>query len=36
LFSYCDGINVMPPYCVTAADLDEIYACISDVANALA
>ncbi|MCK1538451.1 MULTISPECIES: adenosylmethionine--8-amino-7-oxononanoate transaminase [unclassified Bradyrhizobium] len=29
-------IYVMPPYCVTAADLDEIYAGISDAADALA
>ncbi|WP_454624822.1 adenosylmethionine--8-amino-7-oxononanoate transaminase [Bradyrhizobium cenepequi] len=29
-------IYVMPPYCVTAADLDEIYACIGDAADALA
>ncbi|MCK1692482.1 adenosylmethionine--8-amino-7-oxononanoate transaminase [Bradyrhizobium sp. 144] len=28
-------IYVMPPYCVTAADLDEIYAGISDAADAL-
>ncbi|MBR1087640.1 adenosylmethionine--8-amino-7-oxononanoate transaminase [Bradyrhizobium manausense] len=28
-------IYVMPPYCVTAADLDEIYAAISDAADAL-
>lgn len=28
-------IYVMPPYCVTAADLDEIYAGIRDVADAL-
>src|ERR1700761_852853 len=26
-------IYVMPPYCVTQADLDEIYAAISDAAN---
>ncbi|OPY94364.1 adenosylmethionine--8-amino-7-oxononanoate aminotransferase BioA [Bradyrhizobium sacchari] len=29
-------IYVMPPYCVTAADLDEIYAGIRDAADALA
>ncbi|MCK1525008.1 adenosylmethionine--8-amino-7-oxononanoate transaminase [Bradyrhizobium sp. 17] len=29
-------IYVMPPYCVTAADLDEIYAGIHDAADALA
>lgn len=29
-------IYVMPPYCVTAADLDEIYAAIGDAADALA
>ncbi|WIW50230.1 adenosylmethionine--8-amino-7-oxononanoate transaminase (plasmid) [Bradyrhizobium sp. 62B] len=29
-------IYVMPPYCVTAEDLDEIYAAISDAADALA
>lgn len=29
-------IYVMPPYCVTAADLDQIYAGISDAADALA
>jgi len=29
-------IYVMPPYCVTAADLEEIYATISDAADALA
>jgi adenosylmethionine-8-amino-7-oxononanoate aminotransferase len=29
-------IYVMPPYCVTAADLEEIYAAISDAADALA
>ncbi|MCA6109989.1 adenosylmethionine--8-amino-7-oxononanoate transaminase [Bradyrhizobium cenepequi] len=29
-------IYVMPPYCVTATDLAEIYACISDAADALA
>ena len=29
-------IYVMPPYCVTAADLDEIYAAIRDAADALA
>jgi adenosylmethionine-8-amino-7-oxononanoate aminotransferase len=23
----------MPPYCVTSADLDEIYAAIADAAN---
>lgn len=28
-------IYVMPPYCVTAGDLDEIYAGISDAADAL-
>ncbi|MCK1744461.1 adenosylmethionine--8-amino-7-oxononanoate transaminase [Bradyrhizobium sp. 139] len=28
-------IYVMPPYCVTAADLQEIYAAISDAADAL-
>jgi adenosylmethionine-8-amino-7-oxononanoate aminotransferase len=26
-------IYVMPPYCVTAADLDEIYAAIKDSAS---
>jgi adenosylmethionine-8-amino-7-oxononanoate aminotransferase len=26
-------IYVMPPYCVTEADLDEIYAAIADAAN---
>lgn len=31
-----DTIYVMPPYCVTAADLEEIYAAISDAADALA
>lgn len=29
-------IYVMPPYCATAADLDEIYAGIKDAADALA
>lgn len=29
-------IYVMPPYCVTAADLNEIYAAIQDAADALA
>jgi len=29
-------IYVMPPYCVTAADLNEIYAAINDAADALA
>jgi adenosylmethionine-8-amino-7-oxononanoate aminotransferase len=29
-------IYVMPPYCITAADLEEIYAAISDAADALA
>lgn len=29
-------IYVMPPYCVTGADLDEIYAGIRDAADALA
>ena len=28
-------IYVMPPYCVTAADLDEIYAGVRDAADAL-
>jgi adenosylmethionine-8-amino-7-oxononanoate aminotransferase len=28
-------IYVMPPYCVTAADLDQIYAAIRDAADAL-
>ncbi|WP_280985399.1 hypothetical protein [Bradyrhizobium sp. ISRA432] len=28
--------NVMPPYCVTAADLDQIYGAIRDAADALA
>jgi len=28
-------IYVMPPYCVTAADLDEIYVGISDAADEL-
>jgi len=27
-------IYVMPPYCIAAADLDEIYAAISDAADA--
>ncbi|WP_439373285.1 adenosylmethionine--8-amino-7-oxononanoate transaminase [Bradyrhizobium sp. DASA03120] len=31
-----NSIYVMPPYCVTAADLDEIYAGIWDAADALA
>jgi adenosylmethionine-8-amino-7-oxononanoate aminotransferase len=26
-------IYVMPPYCITAADLDEIYAAIKDAAS---
>jgi adenosylmethionine---8-amino-7-oxononanoate aminotransferase len=29
-------IYVMPPYCVTTADLNEVYAAINDVADALA
>ena len=29
-------IYVMPPYCVTSADIDEIYAAIRDAADALA
>lgn len=29
-------IYVMPPYCVTAADLDQVYAAIRDAADALA
>jgi hypothetical protein len=28
-------IYVIPPYCVTAADLNEIYAAINDAADAL-
>jgi adenosylmethionine---8-amino-7-oxononanoate aminotransferase len=28
-------IYVMPPYCVTAADLDEIYSTIKDAADGL-
>ena len=28
-------IYVMPPYCVTAADLDDIYAAIKDAADVL-
>jgi adenosylmethionine-8-amino-7-oxononanoate aminotransferase len=28
-------IYVMPPYCVTSADLHEIYAAINDAADAL-
>ena len=28
-------IYVMPPYCITAADLDEIYVGISDAADEL-
>ncbi len=29
-------IYVMPPYCVTAVDIDQIYAAIRDAADALA
>jgi adenosylmethionine-8-amino-7-oxononanoate aminotransferase len=29
-------IYVMPPYCVSSADLDEVYAAITDAADALA
>ncbi|WP_246510430.1 hypothetical protein [Bradyrhizobium glycinis] len=35
LRSLGNTIYVMPPYCATAADLDEIYAGIQDAADAL-